>query len=71
MFFTNKQKSLAFNLKKGELKKRYKKSERDLKITAKSGNEEELAKVMKRHGNYEYAMLFQNTPEFKKRRKLR
>lgn len=71
MFFTEEQKSLALSMKKGELKKRYKKSERDLKETAKTGNKRNLARVMKRHGNYEYAMLFQKTPEFKERRKCK
>lgn len=65
MFFSDYQKYLALETKKSELKKLYKKSERDLKEVAKSGNEVNLAKVMKKHGNIEYAMLYQKTPEFK------
>lgn len=71
MFFTEEQKSLAFTMGKGELKKRYKKSEQELKEVAKTGNERNLARVMRKHGKYEYAMLFQKTPEFKQGRKRR
>ncbi len=65
MFFTDYQKSLANKLSKSELRKRYKQSEKELKQVAKTGNEIDLAKVMKKHGNFEYAMLYQKTPEFK------
>lgn len=65
MFFTDYQKSLACKLSKGELRKKYKDSEKELKQVAKTGNEIDLAKVMKKHGIYEYAMLYQKTPEFR------
>lgn len=71
MFFENKHKSLALRMSKGQLKKEYKKSEQELLETAKSGDEKALAEVMKKHGDYEYAMLFQKTPEFKERKRLR
>lgn len=69
IFFNRKHKSLAFSYSAGQLKSKYKKSERELLKTAKSGDEKSLAEVMKKHGEYEYAMLFQKTPEFKERKK--
>lgn len=65
MFFSDHQINLACSLKKSELRKKYKKSERELKKVARTGNDIALAAVMKRHGNYEYAMLYQQTPEFR------
>lgn len=65
MFFIDYQKNLAYNLKKSELRKKYKASEKELKQVAKTGNEVSLIKAMKKHGNFEYAMLFQKTPEFR------
>lgn len=70
-FFTEDQKMLAYGMSARYLHKNYKKSERDLKTAARSGNEFELAKVMKRHGDFEYAMLFRETPEFKNRRVIK
>ena len=65
MFFNDYQINLAHSLKKSELRKRYRQSEKELKQVAKTGNDIVLAKVMKKHGNYEYAMLYQQTPEFR------
>lgn len=69
IFFNRKHKSLAFRNSASQLKSKYKKSERELLKTARSGDEKALAEVMKKHGEYEYAMLFQKTPEFKERKK--
>lgn len=65
-FFTDYQKDLAHCNSAKCLRKAYKKSERDLKKVARCGDEQNLVKVMKQHGDIEYAMLFQKTPEFKK-----
>ena len=65
MFFIDHQPNLDYQLKTGELRKKYKASEKELKQVAKTGNEVSLIKAMKKHGNFEYAMLFQKTPEFR------
>ena len=70
-FFTDLHKKLAYDNSPLSLMRKYKKSERVLKSVAKSGNEFELSRVMKLHGYYEYALLFQKTPEFLKGRKLK
>lgn len=67
-FFKKEHKNLA-KLSSSVLKKKYEESEDKLRAVAKTGNEKELKKVMKEHGNIEYAMLFQSTPEFKKKNK--
>ncbi len=66
-FFSENQRKMAYKYTAGQLKKMYKLSEKDLKIVAEKGNEKYLEKVMERHRDVEYAMLFQKTPEFKKR----
>lgn len=66
-FFTSKHVSLASTKSRSELKREYKKSEKELKQVAKTGNEIALSRVMKRHGVIEYAMLYQKTPNFKRK----
>lgn len=68
-FFNKKQKKLAMNCSRDKLEKAYHISEQNLHKASLSGDEKWLKKAMKQHGNFEYAMLYQNTPEFKKRRK--
>lgn len=68
-FFNKKQKQLALNCSRDRLEKAYHISEQNLHKASLSGDEKWLKKAMKQHGNFEYAMLYQNTPEFKKRRK--
>ncbi len=41
--------------------------EDNLKKASLTGDEKWLKKAMKQHGDFEYAMLYQNTPEFKKK----
>ena len=65
-YFTLRHKSLAYSMSPTELKRAYKKSERELVLMAKQGNEAKFKSAMVSHSNYEYAMLFQLTPEFKK-----
>lgn len=70
-FFDSYQIYLAESCSAKQLRKEYKRSERDLKRVAKTGDVEYLAGVMKEHGDFEYAMLYQKTPEFKKNRGCR
>lgn len=68
-FFNKKQKQLALNCSRDRLEKAYHASEQSLRRASLSGDEKRLKKAMKQHGNFEYAMLYQNTPEFKKKKK--
>ena len=69
-FFKKIHKRLALTNSKGSLEQAYHRSEENLRKASYSGNEKLLKKAMKSHGNYEYAMLYKNTPEYKvKRRK--
>lgn len=70
-FFSRKQKRLAMRCNSDELKNAYHTSEENLRRVAKTGNEKQLKIAMKEHGNYEYAMLYTNTPEYAKRMKRR
>lgn len=63
-FFSRKQKRLALNTSKESLEKAYHISEQNLKDVARSGNEKDLRIAMKQHGDFEYAMLYKNTPEY-------
>ena len=68
-FFNRKQKRLARKMTEYELIRKYKESENKLKEASKLGKEKELKSAMKEHGNYEYALLYRNTPEFKRKNK--
>lgn len=65
-FFSRKQKQIALNTSKADLESAYHISEQNLKDASRSGNEKWLKTAMKQHGNFEYAMLFKNTPEYRK-----
>lgn len=65
-FFSKKQKKLALTNSRQNLEKAYHISEQNLKDVARSGNEKNLRTAMKQHGNYEYAMLYKQTPEYRK-----
>lgn len=64
-FFNRQQKRLALSCPEEELQKAYHISEQNLKNASKSGNEKWLKTAMKQHGNFEYAMLYKQTPEYK------
>jgi hypothetical protein len=68
-FFTAKQKRLARNCSFKELENGYRDSESALRMAAYKGDQKMLKQAMKVHGNYEYALLYKNTPEYNKRRK--
>ena len=66
-FFSRRQKRLARNYTASELKDSYHYSENELKEAAASGDKKALKRAMKVHGNVEYAMLYKNTPDYKRR----
>lgn len=68
-FFTRKQKKMARNCSTQDLVYCYDRSELNLERASYSGNIKELKKAMKEHGDFEYALLYKNTPQFKKSRK--
>ncbi|MBQ4558660.1 MAG: hypothetical protein IJA61_04730 [Clostridia bacterium] len=68
-FFTAKHKSMARNNSMEDLQKGYKSSEYALRVASYKGDKKALKEAMKVHGNFEYAMLYRNTPEFNKNRK--
>ena len=70
-FFTRKQKQLAISCNRANLEKAYRVSEKKIKTVSKSGNIKQLKIAMKQHGNYEYALLYKNTPEYKRKIKRR
>lgn len=47
--------------------KGYKDSESALRYASYSGNQKELKKAMKVYGDFEYALLYKNTPEYNKK----
>ena len=67
-FFKKIHKRIAMYNSKESLEQAYHLSEMNLKKASLSGNEKLLKTAMKEHGNLEYALLYQNSPEFKKRR---
>lgn len=69
MFFNKEQKELARMRSNNDLKYLYKKSEEDLKKCAKVGDTYGMKENMKKHQLFEYALLYQDTPQFKKKEK--
>ena len=65
-FFKREHKELAKKPKE-YLQQQYIKSERNLIRASATGNDKIIKKVMKEHGKYEYALLYQNTPQFRKK----
>lgn len=68
-FFSEEHKVLAHSFSNRELKREYEKTEKELLNVAKSGDEDALKGVMKKHGSIEYAMLYQKTPEYRLKKK--
>ena len=64
--YSRKQKQLARNCNSGDLRKAYEQSEKQLDILARKGSIKELNRGMKLHQNFEYALLYQQSPEFQK-----
>lgn len=70
-FFTGKQKRMAKKSSFYELNQGYQNADLALERASYSGNQKELKQAMKEHRKYEYALLYRNTPEFKKKHKKR
>ncbi len=70
-FFSLKHKRIAKKMSRADLMDAYYDSEMALNSAAYDGNVKALKKAMKEHGKYEYAMLYQNTPKFLKRKSKR
>ena len=68
-FFSRRQKRLARKYTASELRDGYRYSENELREAAENGDVKALKRAMKVHGNFEYAMLYKNAPDYKKRRK--
>ena len=66
-FFTSKHKKLAHSKSFKELQEGYHYSECALRSASYKGDQKVLKKAMKIHGDYEYAMLYKNTPEYNKK----
>lgn len=63
-FFKKEHKKLALTNTRESLEEAYIKSERNLVRATRTGDEKEIRKAMKEHGNYEYAMLYTFSPEY-------
>lgn len=68
-FFTMKHKKMAKKCSLRELQAGYERSEFDLERASYNGDAKGLKKAMREHGKYEYALLYRNTPQFKKRKR--
>lgn len=66
-FFTSKQKRMARKCSFGELQQGYEQADLRLERASYSGDVKELDKAMKEHQKFEYALLYRNTPEYKKK----
>lgn len=66
-FFTGKQKKMAKKCSFYDLQRGNQNADLALERASYSGNQKELKNAMKEHRKYEYALLYRNTPEFKKK----
>lgn len=66
-FFKGKHKRLAKKYSKQDLLIGYDDCEFELQAASLCGDKKELKRAMKEHRKYEYALLYQNTPAFKRR----
>ncbi len=68
-FFKARHKKMAKRCSLRELQSGYERSEFNLERASYSGDTKALKKAMRDHGDFEYALLYRNTPKFKKKRK--
>lgn len=68
-FFTASQKKMAKKCSVQDLVAGFQNSDIDLEIASHRGNSKDLKKAMKEHTNFERALLYRNTPKFKKKAK--
>ena len=66
-FFNSKQKKMAKYCTREQLQRGYHLSEQNLVEASKNGDMKRLKNAMKQHGNFEYALLYKNTPEYRKK----
>lgn len=66
-FFSKEQKELALKRSSQDIKVLYEYSEKQLKACAKTGSVYKLSEAMKKHQMFEYALLYQLTPEYKEK----
>lgn len=67
--YSLKQKRLAKQNDNSTLQKAYAISENQLNYFARKGSNKDLNKAMKQHQDIEYALLYQQSPEFRKLRR--
>jgi hypothetical protein len=65
--FSKKQKQLALTTPKRDLQAKFEQSEDLLKQACFAGRDKFIKAEMKNHKLYEYAMLYQNTPQYAKK----
>lgn len=65
-FFTRKQKKYAKHCSVADLQQAYRISEQNLIEASRSGDIKHLKTAMKQHANFEYALLYKHTPEYRK-----
>ena len=68
-FFTGKQKRMAKKCSLRELQAGYERSDFALERASYNGDKKGLKQAMKEHHKYENALLYRNTPQFKRKRK--
>lgn len=69
--YSQRAKRLALQNDECVLKEAYKESEKRLNSCARKGSYKDLSTAMKMHQDFEYALLYRNSPEFKKKMKTR
>ena len=68
-FFTIKQKKMAKKCTIRELQRGYESADFALERASYNGDKKGLKQAMKQHRKFEYALLYRNTPQFKKKQK--
>lgn len=66
VFYSNRHKRLAKSTNTWDLKRAYEQSEKNLDRLARVGSNKDLKCAMKQHQDFEYALLYQQSPEFTK-----
>lgn len=66
-FFKREHKKLA-RASYRDLQESYHITEENLRVAVKSGNEKEMKRAMKEHQQIEYALLYKNSSEYKKKK---
>lgn len=68
-FFKSEHKRMAKKCSTHELQRGYANSDFELAKASYDGDKKGLKAAMKEHRKYEYALLYRNTPKFKKKHK--